>query len=94
VIHSCGAQQRDAGRQNFLCSVSSPHFPGLQIGWAGLIVLLAVPALAGALVPIPGGIGIREASGVAIAAWLGIDPAVAGAILVWHRAVTLLGLRG
>ncbi len=67
---------------------------GLQIGWAGLIVLLAVPALAGALVPIPGGIGIREASGVAIAAWLGIDPAVAGAILVWHRAVTLLGLAG
>ena len=67
---------------------------GLQIGWAGLIVLLALPALVGALVPIPGGIGIREASGVAIAAWLGIDPAVAGAILVWHRAVTLLGLAG
>ena len=67
---------------------------GLQIGWPGLIVLLAVPALAGALVPIPGGIGVREASGVAIAAWLGIDPAAAGAILVWHRAVTLLGLAG
>ncbi len=67
---------------------------GLQIGWAGLIVLLAVPALAGALVPIPGGIGVREASGVAIAAWLGIDPAAAGAILIWHRAVTLLGLAG
>ncbi|MCX2727427.1 lysylphosphatidylglycerol synthase transmembrane domain-containing protein [Thermomicrobium sp. 4228-Ro] len=64
----------------------------LPVDWGGLFVLLGGPGIVGALSPIPGGLGIREATGVLLARWLGWDPVVVGAVLAWQRLVTLTGL--
>jgi uncharacterized membrane protein YbhN (UPF0104 family) len=64
----------------------------LPVDWGALFVLLGGPGIVGALSPIPGGLGIREATGVLLARWLGWDPVVVGAVLAWQRVVTLIGL--
>jgi len=64
----------------------------LPLDWGALFVLLGGPGIVGALSPIPGGLGIREATGVLLAHWLGWDPVGVGAVLAWQRVATLTGL--
>jgi len=68
------------------------HAAQLPFGWGDLLVLLGAPGIVGALSPIPGGLGVREATGVLLAGWLAWDPPTVGAVLAWQRLMTVLGL--
>jgi len=64
----------------------------LPLDWRGLAFLLGVPGIVGVLSPIPGGLGVREATGVLLARWVGWSPVTIAAVLAGQRLATLAGL--
>jgi len=65
---------------------------GVPVDPRFVVLLLALPALAGLLVPVPGGLGVREATVIGLGALVGMDPVRLGAVAAWHRMALLLGL--
>ena len=65
---------------------------GMRLDPARLLLLAGLPALAGLVTPIPGGLGVREGGAVAIGGLLGLPAGpLAGAALL-HRGVLVAGL--
>lgn len=64
----------------------------LQLGFAHVLIFLGVPGLIGLVAPVPGGLGVREGTGVSLAYFLGFSPAAVAAVLTWQRLVSVLGL--
>ncbi|MCM8745175.1 flippase-like domain-containing protein [Thermomicrobium sp. CFH 73360] len=65
---------------------------GLHLPVAALLVLLGLPGILGLLAPVPGGLGIREATGVVLATALGLGAVGVVAVLTWQRLAALAGL--
>lgn len=65
---------------------------GLHLSTAAILALLGVAGFVGLLVPVPGGLGIREATGVVLATALGLSAVGVGAVLTWQRLAALAGL--
>lgn len=65
---------------------------GVAVPWWAVCLYLGLPGLAGLLSPVPGGLGVREGVGAAIATLVGASPSAIGALLIWQRTITLAGL--
>ncbi len=65
---------------------------GLHLSTAAILALLGVPGLVGLFAPVPGGLGVREATGVVLATALGMSAVGVGAVLTWQRLAVLAGL--
>ncbi len=65
---------------------------GLRLEFGRLLVLTNLPALAGMVSPVPGGLGIREGSVLAAGSALGLSAGTLALVALLHRTVLLAGL--
>lgn len=64
----------------------------LRLDPVALLLVGSVSVLAGILVPVPGGIGVREGGVVVIGTLLGLPPGLMAGAALLHRVVLLAGL--
>lgn len=65
---------------------------GLDLSLARLLVLVNLPAVAGVVAPVPGGLGVREGSVLAVGSALGLGGGSLALAALVHRIVLLAGL--